>query len=145
MLVEAVRTRLDAEIPLLKGRVSGAADYVALLSGKSLSSAPVFAYVLYGGLAPMGRPTTAAGDFRQPVRRGVKVVIFYRTTDPKGERLLDNMEAMADDVLRALCGWRSDDEIGVFELAGAEVNDFRDGILSQRIDLTISDQLRFTS
>lgn len=144
MIVKPSITRLSAEVTALSGRVRGAADYTALLRGGSLPAAPVFAYVLYGGIARRGAPEVAVGAYRQPVGRGIKIVVFYRTTDPEGARLVDDLEEMANDILRAFCGWRPGTEIGVFELAGASVNDFRDGILSQQIDLTLSDQLRFT-
>lgn len=144
MIVKPSITRLSAEVTALSGRVRGAADYTALLNGASLPQGPMFAYVLYGGIARRGSPEVSVGAYRQPVGRGIKIVVFYRTTDPAAERLLDDLEEMANDILRAFCGWRPGDEVGVFELAGASVNDFRDGILSQQIDLTLSDQLRFT-
>lgn len=143
MIVKPSIMRLAAEVPALTGRVRGAADYTALLRGGSLPAAPVFAYVLYGGITRRGEPQVAAGAFRQPIARGLKIVVFYRTADPEGARLVDDLEEMATDILRAFCGWRPGDEIGEFQLAGAAVNDFRDGILSQQIDLTLSDQLRF--
>ncbi len=144
MIVKPSITRLGDEVPALSGRVRGAADYTSLLRGGSLPQAPAFAYVLYGGIARRGDPQVAVGDFRQPIARGIKIVVFYRTTHPEGARLVDDLEEMARDILKAFCGWRPGNEIGVFQLAGASVNDFRDGILSQQIDLTISDHLRFT-
>ena len=145
MVTKPVIERLDTEVAELKGRVRGAADYVALLNKDvELPSAPIFAFVIYGGLSPEGKPTVAVGDFRQPVRRGVKVVVFYRTHDPRGARRLDDIDELTEDIHAALCGWRpEEDTIGVFQAAGAQVSNFREGILAHQIDFTINDQLRF--
>lgn len=144
MIVKPAITRLETEVPVLTGRVHGAAQYTSLLRGGSLPSAPVFAFVLYGGVARRGAPDIAVGAFRQPVSRGIKIVVFYRTADPKAGQLVDDLEEMADTIMRAFCGWRPGDQVGVFELTGASVNDFQNNILSLQIDLSLSDQLRIT-
>ena len=51
---------------------------------------------------------------------------------------------LTEDIHAALCGWRpEEDTIGVFQAAGAQVSNFREGILAHQIDFTINDQLRF--
>jgi hypothetical protein len=143
MIVEPVIARLKARVPAFSGRVRGGTDYLAVIASRSLPDAPVFAYVLYGGIAQDGTPKLARGSYIHGVRRGIKVAVVIRTTDPTGAKAVDDLEGTVEQVLTALCGWRPGAQTGVFEMTGASVGGVNNGLLILQIDFTIMDQLRF--
>lgn len=142
MVIDAVIARLKAQVPALQDRVDGAADFGQLMQSKSMPSAPVSAFVLWGGIIPRGRPDVATGAYRQAIARAVTIVLVVRSNDRRGEGALDELEPLVEAVLTALCGWAPGDETGVFELGRASISSFSRGTAVFQIDLTISDQLR---
>lgn len=143
MIVQPVIDRLKAEVATFSGRVRGGTDYLAVIQNRSLPDAPVFAYVLYGGIAQNGTPNLGRNSYIHGVNRGVKVAVVIRTTDPTGAKAVDELEEIVEDVLQALCGWRPGSEAGVFQMTGASVGGVNNGLLILQIDFTIMDQLRF--
>ena len=132
------------EIPELASRVRGSGDYAAMLASKNFPAAPLFAFVIFGGLTGKGAPDLAANAYRQPVGRGVKIIVFLRTTDANSKAVVDDIEDFSARILAAFCGWRPGDAIGVFEMSRVDVSGLLSGLLLLEIDLTLPDQLRFT-
>ncbi len=144
-MIDEIKARLEANVPALKHRIDGAGNFAALMQKRSLPPAPIFAYVLYGGLTAAGKPDVATGAYRQEIRENVNVVLILKSNDADGKRAMDDVQNLTAAILKQLCGWAPSDQTGVFQLARSAPVSFRKGVLVWETSLTISDQLRITS
>lgn len=143
-MIDAIKSRLNNGVPELADRVRGGGDLAALLARGSKPSAPIFAYVLYGGLTQLGKADIVSGAYRQPVREVVNIVLFLRADDADGERAIQKVQPLQRAILGLLCGWAPGDQVGVLQLARSAMISFTQGFMGWQIDLTITDQLRIT-
>jgi hypothetical protein len=102
-LVDATVARLIDRVPEL-GQVRRAAEFAALQRSNAAPQTAVAAYVLPGGL-DAAAPSRATGVHHQDVTRLVSVILFLRGSDPAGDRLLDDIEALMGRIIEALAGW----------------------------------------
>jgi len=140
MLAE-VKTRLEAEVPALYGRVALAEDFTRLRASGRHPTGGVNAFVLPSGRAGLDA-AASAGRFVQNIRVGVSVVTMLQSTDALGRGALTRVDAFLDDITAALCGWAPGDTVGVFELQSERPIPGDRGLLSFITDFRIADQLR---
>lgn len=140
-LVDATVTRLMAEVPEL-GQVRRAADFAALQRSNAAPQTAVAAFVLPGGLdaAP---PARATGVHDQDVTRLMSVILFLRGSDPAGDRLLDDFEALAGRIILALAGWAPPGEMrDPFTFRRARVQPWGPGSFITEFTFAARDRLR---
>ncbi|MEQ5870244.1 hypothetical protein J4E08_10075 [Sagittula sp. NFXS13] len=143
MLIDAVKTRLEARIPELAGEVGTAVDFTSLSrSGQALRGG-VNVFVLPAGSKGL-QATAGTGYFVQGVRRAVSIVSMLQSTDPKGRRALERLDGWLDDITQAVCGWAPDEVPGVFELLSERPVQAPAGVMAFMTDLQITDRLRTT-
>ena len=140
-MVPEVKARIEAMIPRLAGRTEGAADLAELSRTGAWPQHTPFAHVVPAGLQGRGA-TAAAGVFRQMYRELIAVVITLRTYDLTSGDDVPDLDALIDDVLRAVAGWGPEEVVGVFVLARGSLIHNRDGVLVYQLDFAIDDQLR---
>ncbi|MDX8354355.1 hypothetical protein [Cognatiyoonia sp. IB215182] len=140
-MIEAVITRLKAQVGFLQERVEGAADFTNLVATRKASSYSTIAHVipltLRGGAAD-----AATGMFRQSFDRSVSVILSIRSNDRNGRAALTNLEDNLFAIINAIVGWAPNDEVGVFRLVGGRVVSMAQGLFIYQIDFSIQDQLR---
>lgn len=83
-MIDAIITRLEAQVPDLAHRVEGAAQFLALKQSGILPQSTPAAYVLPMGLRG-GRASAAAGAFLQDYAEQISVIMFVRNNDRTGE------------------------------------------------------------
>jgi hypothetical protein len=144
MLSDDVIQRLKERVPELKTRVEGAASLVQLMQANQLPQTTPAANVISSGLTG-GAPDAAAGLFRQAFDETVPVFLTFRNVQGSGTRALDLFDAVRWGVIEALCGWGTDDSVGVFRLVRGQVVNMAAGTLIYQIDFAIGDQLRIVT
>ncbi|WP_300535641.1 hypothetical protein [uncultured Mameliella sp.] len=140
-----IKTRLEARVVELDGRVGLASDFASVLRGGTAPRGGVNAYILPGTTTGLPAATLGAGLFIQPVRRGVSIATFLQSTDPRGQRALDRLDDFLADIQQAICGWAPGDEVGVFELAVERPAPTQNGLMAFVTEFRITDQLRITT
>lgn len=139
-MINAVITRLKAEVPELGNRVEGALDLADMLRSGRLpenTNAIVLPVRVNGGT-----PDAMAGIFRQEFSETIAVLLLARVHDQTGRRALAEIRPLIMSVIEALAGWAPDGEMGVFQLARGFIASMAEGNLIYQIELSISDQLR---
>lgn len=151
MLVDAIITRLAAEVPALTDRVRGALELTELVRQGALPAYSPAAFVLPTGLAPTGDAESSAGAYLQSVDELCAVVLVIRTagdvTGAKGQPKLNELILL---VLAALAGWAAEDGaeetglggIGVLELRGGNLVQLDAGTIFYQLDFAQRSQLR---
>lgn len=143
-MLEAVADRLEARVPELTGRTRRAADYARIAASGAAPSGGVNAFVLPATTS--GAPSDAVtGLYRQPIVKGVAVVLFLQSVDGTGANALDRLEDLLDGIVAAICGWAPGDQVGVFELARQQMAPSQKGLLAYITEFRIADQLRITT
>lgn len=143
-MLDAVSTRLQAQVSELSGRVGKAAEFSKLMARRGPLTGGVNAFVVPGSKRG-GQASAAAGTFSQQVQIGVTVVLFLSSVDAHGARALERIEDLLTDIEAALCGWAPGDEVGVFELSQSKFAPGGDGTLSWVIDFRIMDHLEVST
>lgn len=140
-MIEAVVSRLEAQVPDLSGRVQGAAEFAALMRDGRLPPHAPAAYVLPLGLSG-GAADAGAGAFTQMVAETVGVVLFFDAHDRTGARALARLQPFRDEVIAALCGWAPEGALGVFQFSRGALLSIARGRLAYQLDFQVNDQLR---
>ncbi|WP_322895179.1 MULTISPECIES: hypothetical protein [unclassified Yoonia] len=140
-MIEAVITRLKAEVPFLQQRVDGAAQFTELVASGKLAPVTPAAHVIPVGLRG-GNPDVASGLFRQLFTQTVAVALTLRGQDPNGRRALQGLDAHLMEIITALAGWAPDDEVGVFRFVSGRVALISRGDFVYELTFSIEDQLR---
>jgi hypothetical protein len=142
MLVDAVRTRLEAAAPSFAGRVRASSDFAEIVETGQMPQGGSTAFVLPLSLrATDNNGGGMAGVHLQMLSEGVGVLIAMLAADVRARRLT-GIEPLIDEVIAALAGW-TPEEAG-FAMAvsrGALIPGFKGGLLYQ-IDFTCQRQLR---
>ena len=136
-----LKTRIEAQVPVLAGRVEGAADLAELTRKGAWPQASPAAHLIPLGLQGLGA-YSATGAFTQILREMVSVVLTLRTYDRAAGDDLPELHELIQAVLQAVAGWGPDGSVGVFELARGSLIHNRDGRLVYQLDFAIDDQLR---
>lgn len=144
MLAE-VKTRLEAQVAALSDRVGLASDFAAALRSGRAPRGGVNVYVLPGTTLGVPAQVTGPGLFVQEVRRGVSVASILQSTDPRGLRALEEIDAFLASIQAALCGWAPGTETGVFELVSERQAPAQDGLFAYVTEFRIADQLRIST
>ena len=140
--IDDVRTRVEAEVEALTGRLLNAGDFANLVATNQLPQVTPAGYVLPAGLQG-GVADAVAGLFRQDFDETVSVVLVDRVAgDPLAGAAIDSITPLVRSVIEAVVGWAPADAIGVFQLGHAELVGAKDGALVFQIDFTLNDQLR---
>ena len=139
LLAAAVRARLEAAVPELAGRLSGAADLQLVTAQNRLPQVGPAAVVLPLGMR--GGPVAAVfGAFRQIVTRRVGVLLVARAPEPATLRGADALEELAEAVLAALAGWTPDETTpGVLRLETADLRGLAGGALIFEMAFALDD------
>lgn len=140
MLIDEVITRLQAQVADLRS-VQGAAEYQMLLDGRTQPQTSVSAYVI-----PLGKraqaPLDASGEFQQPTEDFFGVVLMLASTDRLGQRAIERIEPLIDEVIGAVAGWLPNGARGAARLARASLVKVSGGFMAYQIDFSIPLLLR---
>lgn len=141
-LVADVQEELAARVPALAGRIGAALDLAELMRTGALPQQSPYAFVVPLGFDG-GTPDAAAGLYRQPLTRGVGVVLFVSAPgDPRAEKALAAVDGLEAEILRAIAGKAPDDAIGVLSARRGRLVEIAAGTVIYQIDFALSDQLR---
>jgi hypothetical protein len=142
LLVDPVITRIDDEVPALKGRVEGAAELAALVREDALPQVMPAAFVVPVGLQG-GRADAVSGLFRQNYVEVVGVVLIVAAAgDATGALALPELQDLVGAGVTAVCGWAPDAAVGVFELRRGALVSLNAGAVIYQLDFGINSQLR---
>lgn len=143
-MIEAVKSRLEAQVPELAHRVEGAAQFAALMKSNALPQHTPAAHVLPLGLQG-GRADAMAGAFTQELQEAIGVILTLRSQSQTGDKALDPVNTLVRAIIAALAGWAPNDETGVFRLLRGNLISMSAGTIVYQLDFTITDQLRILS
>ena len=143
--IDDVRTRVEAEVTELAGKLGNAVGFADLVEHGSVPPVTPYCFILPGGLRG-GTADTATGVFRQPFQETVSVVLMERVAaDPLSVKGMGKLTPLAEDIIQCVAGWAPDNAIGVFELVQAELVGATRGVLVFQIDFALNDQLRIAA
>lgn len=143
--IEEVRTRIEAQVAQLAGKVGEAADFADLVERKKIPAQTPACFVLPAGLRG-GKASAVSGLFRQDFTEIVKVVLVERVAgDPLRGKAVANITPLLRALVQAIAGWAPDDAIGIFALAQAELVGASGGALIFEVDFALDDQLRIAT
>jgi hypothetical protein len=144
-LVADIRQELGALVPALAGRVGAAIDLAELVRTGALPQQSPYAFVVPLGF-DAGPADVATGLFRQPMTRGVGVVLFVSAPgDPRAEKALATVDTLEAEILEAICGKSPDDAIGVLSARRGRLVSLAAGTVIYQIDFALTDQLRIAT
>lgn len=143
-MIEAVISRLQERVQALNNRTEGAAQFAALMQSNSLPQQTPAAHVIPLGLQG-GKSEAAASAFLQRYVEAIAVILTVRSHSATGKRSLSSIDTLIWEVVEALAGWAPGAEIGVFELARAQLVSMQTGTLVYQIEFRINDQLRIVT
>jgi len=139
-MLDAVITRLKAQVPDLGGRIEGAVSMAEMMRANRLPENAT-AIVLPLGLVGQAADT-GTGLFRQGISETVGVLLIARSQDRLGEKALARIRPLIGEVIAAIAGWAPGDELGVFQLSRGALVSMAKGTLVYQLDFSINDQLR---
>lgn len=143
-MLDAVQSRLEAQIPELVGRVHDAADFTEMLRRSGAPAAMPAAYVMPAAM--IGRqPNAAAGMFTQEYTESISIVLVFGSTDARASRAFKRLRPFISDVIAAIAGWTPGETVGVYQLARGAVLGVGEGRLTYQLDFSIADQLRIAT
>lgn len=141
-MIDAIISRLRADVAEFGGRVQGALELGALIANGTIPPTTPAAFVIPGGLIG-GTAQAAAGAYVQGTEDVVQIVLALRTHQATGKSGIDPLKALIDATLASLCGWRAAPEApGVLTLQRAALVSMTAGLVVYQIDLSIQNQLR---
>lgn len=141
-MIDAVITKLKADVVAFGGRVQGALELGALVANGAVPPQTPAAFVIPGGIIG-GTPQAMTGGFIQGIDEVVQVVLALRTHQATGSAGIDPLKALIDATLACLCGWRPEASVpGVLTLQRAALVSLTAGLVVFQIDLSIQNQLR---
>lgn len=143
MLADAIE-RLQDRVPVLAGRVHGAADFAELMRTNALPQVTPAAHVIPMGYLG-GKPLDFTGLYRQSVEYQLAVVLTLRAQDKAGGRDLPDAGQLIDQVVAAFAGWEPDPSVTrVMRLVRARLVGIPPGALVYEITFACDVQLRIT-
>jgi hypothetical protein len=142
-MIADIITRLQEKVTDFRS-VEGAASFSALIKRKALPQATPAAHVIPMSLRG-SNPDAATGVFRQSITETVGIVITVRPNDHIGARGIDPVEHLKTEVIKAIAGWATDDEVGVFQVTSGSMTSVSGGAVVYTLQFSIADQLRILS
>lgn len=141
--VDDVIARLQAEIPVLGGRVDKAAALAALVARREMPRRVPASYVVWLG-DDAGPVATATGVHRQEVTETIGVLLITRhAADPTGGEQLDDIEPLVDAAKMSLTGWQPPGADGALAYRrGRLTGPVGSGYLVAQLDFSAPSQLR---
>ena len=135
--------RLKSTMPEL-GSVEGAAELAALMAAPPQVWSKPRANVVPLGVRG-GAPQDIAGAFVQPIE--VSFAVFLTVAahgDRKGSKALDNVSALQNAVITALCGWVPEGSTtgGDIRLARGYLAELKPGVVVYALEFSVPDQIR---
>ena len=143
VVIADVIARLNARVPEFRS-IEGVADFTELLKQNALPQQTPAAHVVPNGIRG-GKPEAAAGLFTQSTSEAIAVLLTLRSNDQAGERALADVDGLIGNVINAIAGWASNDEVGVFQLETGSVLSLAAGTLVYQLTFSITDELSITS
>ena len=141
-LVADVKTRIDAQVAALTGRVDEVADLAALVAANALPQRMPWSSVVPLGVDG-GEADAVTGLYRQNVSEVIGVVMIAEALgDPKARRGLATIDTLKDAVIAALAGWRPAGALGVFTLRRGRLVSVNNGTVIYQLEFALKDQLR---
>ena len=143
MLIDQVVTRIDDQVPAIKGRIHQAGDLASLVRKGTVPQVRPAGFVL-----PLGLLANAAdvvsGAYRQGTIETVGVIFFVDDAgQATGRRAIPKVDEIQNDIVNAIAGWKPTGEnYGVFELSRGRLVAVNKGTVSYQLEFTISNQLR---
>lgn len=129
-------------IPLIKGRVYGAARLANIMQAGTLTQVCPAAFTLPLGIGG-GKADAMSGFYTQSIDRldGVLLVVRH-AGDASGGAALEQLEPLVEDVIAAIVGQGPEGMPGVYVLRKGELTGMQAGALQYQLDFAIEDQLR---
>ncbi|MVO16852.1 phage tail terminator protein [Parasedimentitalea huanghaiensis] len=142
-MLDAVTTRLNAQVADLQGRVETVAHLADLMrSGRLPENASAIVVPLgFKG----GKPADATGVFSQPFNEALGVLLIATAHDKAGQKALKRINPLIREVVKALIGWAPEDVSGVFQADRGKLVSLHQGRLVYQIDFSIIDHVRTPS
>lgn len=143
--LDALRTRIEDQVPALVGNLGNAAQFTLLVDKGQLPQWRIGGFILPGGLIG-GQVRSATAVFIQDVQETIAVVLVCRVaSDPTGEKALDEITPLVVDVVMGVIGWAPEGVPGVFSLVKGELVGSQGNALIFQLDFALLDQLRKTA
>ena len=142
-MFELVKDRLEAEATLLRD-VNGAGAFSALVKANVKPTTTPVAYLVPVALRG-GSNEDSAGAFIQNTEETLSVIIMLRSNDRVGDKGVEPIIAVRDQVISVLAGWTPSGQVGSFALRGAKMTSVVAGLLVYQVEFSITDQLRIFS
>lgn len=140
---QTIINRLLAEVTLL-GSVEGAAELAALMAAPVQVWVKPRAHVVPLGIRG-GAVQSATGGFIQGVEWAFAVFLTFSShSDRKGAKRLDDISAVQNAVITALCGWVPEgvQAAGEVRLSRGYLAELKPGVVVYALEFSLPDQLR---
>ena len=135
--------RLEARVPVLRGRVAGAASLADLLARDAMPEQTPAAHVIPSDITG-GAETALTGLYRQSVQRQITVMLTLRSHDASGRRALETLEDLLEEIVTAVAGWSPEPTATPFSLRRCRLLRFAAGTFVYEISFSLTDHLRIT-
>lgn len=143
-MIDAVVERIAARVPVLTGRVEGAAQLADLMARNALPQVTPAAFVVPLGL--QGGAVSAGGGYHvQPLEEAIGVVLVLRSHSATGGEAQGELRDLVMAVAQAIAGWGPAGSFGAFRLLRGGLLSMRTGTCIYQLDLSLTDQLRILS
>lgn len=145
MLIDDVVTRLDGAVLALKGCVEFVADLSALVDQGVLPQRATSAFVVPLGLDDTGGGTSAVGIHIQNILDSIGVILIVKSPgDAKARSALPKIDALVEDVIKAIAGWAPDTAKSAFEIKRGRMVSVMAGAVIYQLDFALTRQVRIT-
>ncbi len=142
MLISDVVARLEAQIPILVGRVQTAADLSKLIAENALPQYTPAAFVLPLGFDAAPNSKMSGVHSQTLVERIGVVLLVGNAADATGAMALASIDDLVTQVKLALAGWSPLAGDDVFDVTRGRLTDLRDGLAFYQIDFSTTRFLR---
>lgn len=140
-MIDAVISRLEAQVAELQGRVEGAGNFAELTRSKRLPQVTPAAHVLPMGFVGRGADASA-GAFTQVIEEAVAVILTVRDQGQSTKAILADLRGFLMRIIEAVAGWAPVEAIGVFRFVRGSLISSAQGTFIYQLDFAITDQLR---
>lgn len=146
-LITDVKTRIEAEVAALTGRMEEVADLAELVRQKALPQRSPAGYVIPLGFNGRSADDGVIGLYRQMLDEVVGVVLVVEALgDSKAKRALATIDDLVTAVVEAVCGWSAnEDAIDDFRAVRGRLVSVTAGVVIYQLDFAVQRQLRITT
>lgn len=151
MLADQVKTRLEATVTDLAGRVQTALELAELMGQQALPQAALSAFVVPAGQQARDGGEAIAGAFTQTLNDMVAIVLVLRNAgDVTGGKSVPKLTALIPAIAAVLAGWKPPDEdpdsiyvnLGPLTWQSAATVAVKAGVVFYQIEVAAQVQLR---